>query len=149
MNVSDIMTAKPLSLHQDSTVRQALDMMATHHFRHVPILNTEGQLVGVVSDRDLRTALNSPHVLHMRWQDEQLIDTLRVRTVMTPAPIVIEPDAPADEAARLLLDHQISCLPVILGETLVGILTTSDILAAFMQIYRRVRRYHEEQPASE
>lgn len=143
MNVSDIMTAKPVSIHQNGTLRQALELMEDSHFRHLPVLNSEGQLVGILSDRDCRTALNSPHILRERWQDEELAETLRVRTIMSPAPIVIEPDAEADEAARLMLDNHISCLPVILGETLVGIVTTSDILAAFREIYRREKKYNQ------
>lgn len=142
MNVSDIMTAKPTAIHQNGTLRQALEMMEESHFRHLPVLNSDGQLVGIVSDRDCRTALNSPHIMRERWQDEELAETLRVRTLMTPAPIVIEPDAEAVEAARLMLNNHISCLPVILGETLVGIVTTSDILVAFMEMYRREQRYH-------
>ncbi len=141
MNVSDLMTAKPLSIHQNGTLRQALELMENNHFRHLPVLNSDGQLVGILSDRDCRTAINSPHILRERWQDEELIETLRARALMTPAPIVIEPDAEADEAARLMLNNHISCLPVILGETLVGIVTTSDILVAFMEMYRRERRY--------
>ena len=143
MNVSDIMTAKPVSIHQNGTLRQALELMDRNHFRHLPVMNSEGQLVGIISDRDCRTALNSPHILRERWQDENLVNTLRVRSLMTPAPIVIEPDAEAVEAARLMLNNHISCLPVILGETLVGIVTTSDILVAFMEMYRRERRYNQ------
>lgn len=143
MNVSDIMTVKPVSIHQNGTLREALELMENSHFRHLPVLNSDGQLVGILSDRDCRTALNSPHILRERWQDEELAETLRVRTIMTPAPIVIEPDAEADEAARLMLDNHISCLPVVLAETLVGIVTTSDILAAFREIYRREKRYHQ------
>jgi acetoin utilization protein AcuB len=142
MNVSDIMTVKPMSIHQDGTLRQALELMDRNHFRHLPVMNSEGQLVGIISDRDCRTALNSPHILRERWQDENLVNTLRVRSLMTPAPIVIEPDAEAVEAARLMLNNHISCLPVILGETLVGIVTTSDILIAFMDMYRRERQYN-------
>jgi predicted transcriptional regulator len=57
-----------------------------------------------------------------------------VRSVMTPAPIVIEPDAPVHEAARLMLAAYIRCLPVMRSETLIGIVTTSDLLIAFMNL---------------
>ena len=143
MNVSDIMTAKPVSIHQDSTLRDALELLEKHHCRHLPVLNAEAQLVGIISDRDCRTALNSPHILREHWQDEQLVNNLRVRMIMTPAPIVVEPDAEAIEAARLMLNNHINCLPVILGETVVGIVTTSDILIAFMEIYRREQRLNQ------
>ena len=57
--------------------------------------------------------------------------------MMTPAPIVIAPDARADEAARMMLKNQISCLPVMRDETLVGIVTRSDFLLAFMNIMQK------------
>lgn len=143
MNVSDIMTAKPMTIHQDQTLRRALEIMEAHNCRHLPVLNSENQIVGILSDRDCRTALNSPFIMRERWQDEELANNLLVRSMMTPAPIVIEPDATADEAARLMLGNHISCLPVILGETLVGIVTTSDIMMAFMTMYKRLKRIYD------
>lgn len=132
MNVVDIMTSNPRSIRPNAPLRKALKLMHQHHFMHLPVLNWEKHLIGIVSDRDCRQALNSPHILRERWQDESLLDTLDVRTVMTPAPIVIESDAPVVEAARLMLTHNIGCLPVMKDETLVGIITRSDILSAFM-----------------
>jgi CBS domain-containing protein len=96
----------------------------------------DGHLVGILSDRDCRTALNSPYILRESWQDDELTSKLLVRAMMTPAPIVIEPDALAAQAVRLMLTNHISCLPVMRSETLVGIITTSDILIAFMQFNR-------------
>jgi len=75
--------------------------------------------------------------LRARWQDEELANHLPVRAIMTPAPIIVEPNTSADEAARLMLVNHISCLPVMRGETLVGIITTSDILMAFMTMHKR------------
>lgn len=139
MNVSDIMTAKPVITDPNSTLRQALETMERVGCRHLPVVS-DGHLVGILSDRDAREALNSPYILRERWQDDELVDHLRVRAIMTPAPIVTEPDTLADEAARLMLANHISCLPVMRGETLVGIVTTSDILAAFINISRRAYR---------
>jgi CBS domain-containing protein len=68
-----------------------------------------------------------------RWQDETLVSTLEARTFMTPAPIVIAPEADAVQAAQLMLQNHISCLPVMRDETLVGIITRSDLIVAFMQ----------------
>jgi len=137
MNVSDIMTSQPATVHPHSTLRQALETMLRVGCHHLPVLSGEKHLVGILSDRDCRTALNSPYVLHEGWQDENLIDHLLVGSVMTPAPIVIEPDAFADEAARLMLVNQINCLPVMRGETLVGIVTSSDVLSAFVRMCQR------------
>lgn len=134
MNVSDIMTPKPTTVHQDTPLRLALETMERIGCRHLPVMGADSHLVGVISDRDCRTAMNSPHVLHERWQDEELLHKLPVRAAMTPAPIVIEPDASVIKAAQLFLKHSIGCLPVMRDETLVGIITTSDILMAFVRL---------------
>lgn len=132
MNVSDIMTHKPVTIRLENTLREALETMETVGCHHLPVMSKDKHLIGILSDRDCRTALNSPYIVREKWQDEALIDDLLVRTIMTAAPIVTEPDEPVGEAARLMLVNHINCLPVMLGETLVGIITSSDILAAFV-----------------
>ena len=137
MNVSDMMTAKPATIHQDKPLRMALEILEAHYFHHLPVMNSEGQLVGILTKHDIRAALKSPFILRETWQNEASVTGLPVRAVMTPAPIVVEPEADADEAVRLMLVNHISCLPVVRSETLVGIITTSDILSAFRKLYRR------------
>lgn len=143
MLVSEIMTAKPITLHQDQTLRAALEVMEAHLFHHLPIVNGEGQLVGIVTKRDCRAALKTPTIQRVSWQTQEQITRMPIRAVMTPAPIVVEPEADADEAMRLMLTHHVSCLPVVRSETLVGIITTSDVLVAFRTLYRRARQYHD------
>lgn len=143
MNVVDIMTAEPVTIRLDRSLREALELMEMHHCKHLPVLSTQDHLVGVISDRDCRHALNSPYVLRERWEDEVLASQLQVRAVMSPAPIIVEPNAPAADAARLMLNHRIGCLPVMRSETLIGIITRSDILIAFMNIHRHYRNLSE------
>lgn len=143
MNVSDIMTKKPTAVQLDTTLGEALSIMERLNCHHLPVLGTNGHLIGILSDRDCRTALNSPHILREKWQDEELATHLPVRAMMTPAPIVIAPDVPAEEAAQMMLKNQISCLPVMRDETLVGIVTRSDILLAFMHLSQRISSFPE------
>lgn len=135
MNVLDIMTANPSTIRADKSLRKALEVMQSENIKHLPVMSQQGHLLGVLSDRDCRHALNSPFVMRERWQDEELTIRVLVRAVMTAAPIIIEPYVPADDAARMMLQHRIGCLPVMRGETLVGIVTRSDILVAFMNIH--------------
>jgi acetoin utilization protein AcuB len=134
MNVADIMTHKPATVRLNTSLREVLELMEETGCHHVPVLNGERQVIGIISDRDCRTALNSPYIMRERWQDETLVNTLEARTFMTPAPIVIAPEASAVHAAQLMLQNHISCLPVMRDETLVGILTRSDLIMAFMQL---------------
>lgn len=135
MNAIDIMTADPIIIRADKSLRSALKLMDDHSVNHLPVVSQQGHVVGVLSDRDCRLALNSPFTLHERWQDEELSTRLQVRAVMTAAPIVVEPQTSAEEVARLMLTNRIGCLPVMRAETLVGIITRSDILMAFMSIH--------------
>lgn len=141
MNVSDIMTEKPITIHQNSTLRDALEKMEQIGCHHLPVVDSEGHLVGIMSDRDCRKALDSPCLLREHWQEKEIAKHLLTRALMTPAPIVTEPGASAEEAARLMLVNRISCLPVMRSETLIGIVTKSDILMAFMKIHKRNRQH--------
>jgi len=138
MNVLDIMTAKPITIYSDQSLHRALELMEETNCKHLPVKSRQGHLVGVISDRDCRYALNSPYILREKWQDEALANQLEVRSVMSAAPIIVEPNDPAAEASRLMLTHKIGCLPVMRAETLVGIITRSDILVAFMTMQRRM-----------
>ncbi len=139
LSVSDIMTHNPATIHLDKTLKDALILMESIGCHHLPVLSADGHLVGVLTDRDCRIALNMPATRRERWETEDNAARLRVRAMMTPAPIVVEPNTSADEAARLMLVNHIGCLPVMRGETLVGIITKSDILMAFMNAQRRAQ----------
>lgn len=141
MNVLDIMTSNPVTIQVDKKLRDALEIMESHNIKHLPVLSRNKHVVGVVSDRDCRHALNSPFSERVYWQEDTL-NSVDIRTLMTAAPIVIEPQESALEAARLMLTHNIGCLPVMRGETLVGIITRTDLLIAFMNMHRYYERYH-------
>ncbi len=144
MNVLDIMTDKPVTVHQDSALHDALKKMDEVGCHHLPVTDSYGHLVGILSDRDCRKALNKPAILREYWEDEKVTTRMPVRVLMTPAPIVIEPSASIDEAARLMLMNHISCLPVMRSETLIGIVTTSDILMAVIKMNKRAAALPED-----
>lgn len=138
MNVEDIMTVNPVTICHDRTLRDALEMMERFGCHHLPVTGLDGHIIGIISDRDCRIALNVPATPPAGWQNDELAQNILVRRVMTPAPIIVEPDASADEAARLMLSHHISSLPVMRSETLIGIITTSDILSAFIRLHKDI-----------
>lgn len=136
ISVSLVMTRRPVTISPDATLREALETMERVGCHHLPVISAEHHLTGVITARDCRLALHLPDVLREYWQDDALANHLVVRAAMTVAPTVVEPDTPADEAIRLMLFNYVSCLPVMRGETLVGIVTTSDLLMAFMSLLR-------------
>ncbi len=139
MNVSDIMTEKPVTIQQDRTLADALEKMEHVGCHHLPVLSDDGHLTGILTDHDCHAALNLPYTMRDHWRDEERVYEILVRNTMTPAPITAEPSTPATEAARLMLANRIGCLPVMRSETLVGIVTSSDILMAFIREHERCK----------
>jgi acetoin utilization protein AcuB len=136
MLVSEIMTAKPITVGLDDSLRVAIARMRDYNCRRLPVLNSSGALAGIITDRDTRLALHSPFTLHEEWEHEKLLDSVRVRIAMTAAPITVEPTTDVIEAVRLMTTCQIGGLPVLWDETLVGIVTSSDVMMAFVRHLR-------------
>ncbi|MBN2469378.1 MAG: CBS domain-containing protein [Anaerolineae bacterium] len=137
LQVSDIMTPAPRVAHLGDSLRSLLAAFREGGFRRLPVLDESEQLVGIVTDRDVRLAVNSPLVLHERWQDEMLLDHIRVDVCMTPDPITTRPDTPVFEVAQLMRERKIGGLPVLDDAgALTGIITETDLLRAFEDALR-------------
>jgi CBS domain-containing protein len=127
VKVRDIMMKGPVTLEADDVLDLADDVMNLGRIRHIPIV--EGELVvGVVSQRDLFYSALVKALGFKQREQKDLMRTLRVREVMSKPVITIPPDATAKEAARLMAEKKIGCLPVVEGEALVGLVTETDIL---------------------
>ena len=125
--VQDIMTRNPHTLEADDVLDVADDLMSMARIRHIPIL-ASGKLVGIVSQRDLFfSALVKALGLRQREQKD-LMKTIRARELMSRPVITISPGASVKEAARLMGENKIGCLPVVKGKQFVGIVTETDIL---------------------
>jgi CBS domain-containing protein len=139
LRVRDLMQPEVATIGRNDEAALADQIMAVGRIRHLPVVDEDGRLVGILSRRDLfRGALASALGYGQHAQDK-VLHLLRVKDVMTPEPRTIGPDAPLAEAADLLLKHKISCLPVVEGDTLVGILTEASFveLAASSAARRR------------
>jgi len=137
MYVLNVMTWHPTWIASDATLARALDEMFRLGCHHLPVLSHDRHLVGVLSFSDCERALGKALKSGSTWVNSHTAHTVNVSAVMTTAPIIIEPNAPAAEAARLMLEHVIGCLPVMRGETLVGIVTRSDLLMALIMLTRK------------
>jgi CBS domain-containing protein len=103
------------------------DIMALDRLRHLPVLD-EMRVVGVVSQRDLFRSALAVALGYGERAQKTLLRTIRVKEVMSEPVITVSPEATVKEAARLMVEHKIGCLPVLQGHTLVGIVTEADIL---------------------
>ena len=112
VTIADVMTPDPITVAPDDSLRLARDRMAEGSFRRLPVVQS-GRLIGIVTDRDLRRATNSPFVLRERWYDDLILDQVQVWGAMAANPITVEPDRCLTVAARLMRDHKIGGLPVV------------------------------------
>jgi len=132
MKVSDLMTTSPITVGPETPVLDARQLMIDKRFRHVLI--TEGpKLLGIVTDRDIRLNLPSPATSLSVWEINYLLAQLTVASVMTKSLVTVSPRRDTREAALLMLDHKIGALPVVDGGQLVGIITETDLLRAYVK----------------
>lgn len=127
--VEEIMSRDPVTIEPSADLSQAWELMRQRRIRHLPV--TEGKtLVGILSDRDLRDA--SPSILEPQGRD--FLQSTPVKTIMRTPVITIHPLETIEEAARLLYEHRIGCLPVESQGELVGIVTETDILRSLVRM---------------
>lgn len=131
--VRDIMSRSVTTLKRNDKLSEVGDLMKVDRIRHMPILDERGALVGVVSQRDLFLSGLVRALGFGTSSTEKVLDSLRVKEVMTKDVITTSPDTPLSEAAQVMCDKKIGCLPVIDGDDLVGILTEGDFVAAAAQ----------------
>jgi acetoin utilization protein AcuB len=133
MKVKDIMTTGPVTVPLEMPVLDAQQLMAKGRFRHL-LVTEGGRLLGIVTDRDIRLNLPSPATSLSVWEVNYLLARLTVESVMKKAVITVEPERDAAEAARIMLEHKIGALPVTDAGFIVGIVTETDMLRAFVTI---------------
>jgi CBS domain-containing membrane protein len=130
LKVRDVMTAEVTTLKRNDKLTLADDVMNLGRIRHLPVLDDDGeQLVGVVSQRDLFRGALAQALGYGQYARRKLLDTFSVKDVMGTDVITTSPDTLLIEAARVLMERKIGCLPVVENGRLVGIITEGDFVA--------------------
>jgi acetoin utilization protein AcuB len=137
IRVADCMTRSATTIHSDALVRGAVEMMRTRKLRHLPVVDRDGRLVGIVTDRDLRQILFDPAVQARLGRSVEALKDLTVRDVMTWGVVTVRPQTEIREAARVMREQKVGALPVVEGDRVVGILTETDVLETFRTILAR------------
>jgi acetoin utilization protein AcuB len=120
MIVGNRMTKEPITTEPDELLIRASHKMRTGGFRRLPVVS-DGKVVGIVTEHDLRE--HHGHLEHTK-----------INGVMTEEPVTVTPGTTVEDAARIMLERQIGGLPVVADGRLVGIITASDIMTAFLDV---------------
>ena len=134
MLIRERMTHNPITVREDTSLDDALKIMRGNKVRRLPVLDKKGKLVGIVSEKDLLYASPSPATSLSVWEIHSLIAKIKVRELMTKKVITVCEDCPMEEAARIMVDNKIGGLPVVRGDTLVGIITETDLFKVFLEL---------------
>jgi acetoin utilization protein AcuB len=129
MLVQEIMTKKVVTVSPNDTLRQADQLLMQGRFRHLPVVENQ-RLVGIISDRDIRV----PIFLKPEANATQLLEERRVEQIMKSPVITVSPGTAVEQAAGIMYEKKIGCLPVTENDHLLGIITESDIFRVFIQV---------------
>jgi CBS domain-containing protein len=127
------MSPEVTTLRRNDSLSIADDVMHLGRIRHMPVVDDDGLLVGIVSQRDLFRGALARALGYGAHAQQKLLGQLVVKEVMTNDPVTIGPDAPLSEAAAIMLKRKIGCLVVVEGGRPVGILTESDFVKRFTE----------------
>jgi acetoin utilization protein AcuB len=140
MLVRNRMTADPICGHPDMPVTEAQALMREKRFRHLPIVDAENKLVGLVTQRSLLRALPSDVSHFSRFEVSYVLSKIKARDVMVRDVLTIGEDTALEEAARIMADEKIGCLPVMREDALVGIITDNDVFTIMVDLLGARRR---------
>lgn len=123
MKIESFMVPDPITISETTPVYQAIELMKENRIRHLPVVNSKCELSGWVTLSDLKQGLIP-----------SMIGDLSLADMVNRAPLTVSPDDDIEVAARLIYKHKISGMPVVKNNALVGIITESDILRAFIDM---------------
>lgn len=134
MFVGDFMTRELVTIHVDEKAGQALQRMREEGLRRLPVLNDEGRLVGIITDRRLLQALAVPVRRGQLRRAAQTPPTLRVGDIMNQKCLTTSPDSTLEDAAILMVSNRVGSLVVLEADKPVGIITETDMFRVFIEL---------------
>ncbi len=134
MLVKDRMTPNPKTITPDASHPEALRMLHKEKFRYLPVVDKAGKVIGMVTETDLLHAAPSSATSLSIYEMNYLLANLKIHDVMSSPAITVAEDVPLEVAAKIMIDKEIGCLPVLQGEKLVGVITETDIFKTFVEV---------------
>lgn len=130
MLVEEVMNKNPITISPTTTIFKALHLLKKHKIRHLPVLDQDRQLIGIVSDRDVRDA--SPSIFET--DSNHLFLENDIQSIMSSPVITVHPFDFIEDIARIFYDREFASVPVVSNNKLVGIVTEKDMLYTLIQL---------------
>jgi acetoin utilization protein AcuB len=134
MLVKDRMTPNPKTISPQASHPEALRMLHKEKFSYLPVVDKSGKVVGMVTETDLLHAAPSSATSLSIYEMNYLLANLKIQDVMSSPAVTVAEDMPLEVAARMMIEKDIGCLPVMRGDQLVGVITETDIFKTFVEI---------------
>lgn len=134
MLVRDRMTPNPITITEDTPFQDALKLIRDRRIRRLPVLDPRGRLVGIIAEKDLLYAAPSPATTLSIFEMNYHLARLRISQIMRRDVITTTPDTTVEQAAQVMAESKIGCLPVMSEGKLVGIITETDIFKTFLEM---------------
>ncbi len=127
MLVRERMTANPVVVQPETSFDEAFQLLREKKIRRLPVVDKNGNLVGIVVEKDLLRVSPSPATSLSIFEIHGLLAKLQIKDVMTKRVITVGEDCPLEEAARIMVEHKIGSLPILRDKKVVGIITETDV----------------------
>ena len=134
------MTAAPTCISPNATVLELVQLFHDRQFRHPLVTDATGRLVGVISDRDVLRCLGP-----QRRPERSVLEGITAGEIMSTDLVTVSPSMPLERAVVLMSEQGISCLPVLAGGTLVGIVTNTDLHVVLQLLLQTLRQSLSEE----
>lgn len=144
LSVAEIMTTQVLTLSPDDSLQKARQIMSEHHIRHIPVVEDDNRLAGLVTQRDVLAAADSTLLVSPEDAGSQE-EYIALSSFMTRDVHTVDEHASLRGTALYLQKNKVGCLPVVQGETLVGIITDSDFVAVAINLMEQLEDSEPEE----
>lgn len=134
MLVKNRMSQPVITVGPETPIMDALNTMKTNNIRRMPVVDERGNLLGIISDKDLLNAGPSDATSLSVWEINYLVAKITVKKVMTTKVLTVTENTAIEEAARIMVDNKVGGLPVMRGDQIIGVITESDLFKILLEL---------------
>lgn len=134
MLIKNRMSHPVITVEPEVPIMEALNLMRSKNIRRMPVVDKQGKLIGIVSDKDLLNAGPSNATSLSVWEINYLVGKIKIKDVMTRSVLTVSGETPIEEAARMMVDNKVGGLPVMNDDQLVGVITESDLFKVLLEL---------------